>query len=171
MGYVDLNNLHNPATSAFVPAAWGHQLRDNDWWLAHRPHAHAYNASAQAISTITTTDLSFNSERRDNAGIHSIVSDREKFYLKDAGQWLLWCAGYFEPNTTGVRILSLTINDYVYPFGDFNGAPDSTSNGFVSCRVRMVCQAGAEVRWTVYQNSGGNLDATFEAGCVLLEVT
>ena len=99
MGYVDLLEISNPATDGFVPASWGQQLRDNDLWLGRRPHAHAYNAAPQAIATITTTALEFNTERRDNAGIHSIIDgSRDVFYLKEGGWWLLWCS--YRPSRT-----------------------------------------------------------------------
>lgn len=170
MSYVDLVDIHNPATSAFVPASWGHQVRDNDWWQAHRPHAHAYMASPQDIATITTTELEFNTERRDNAGIHSTVSDKGVFYLATAGTWLLWCGGVWEVDTTGVRILTLTVNDYSYPFRSYHGDADGTVACPVNRAVSLRVNAGAEIRWTAYQNSGGNLTLDAEAGVVLLSL-
>lgn len=170
MAYADLAGVHDPSAGVNdATAAWGDQIRDNQEFLANMPHAHAYKGSVQAISDATSTTLLFDSERTDNDTIHSTSVNTGRFTCVTDGYYKAFCAGIFAADATGIRVLQAYLNGAALdPFADFEGNP----NALVACALGVTfcypLTAGDYITFNVYQSSGGNLNATFEAGIHLL---
>ena len=171
MAYDDLNNTHNPSAGTAAPATWGDQVRDNDVWLSARPHCHVTKAAAQAISDSTETTLLFDTERRDNDTMHSTASNTGRLTATTAGFYLFWASGNFVANATGYRRILGNLNgSQLDPFGETEFAPSAGATTRVSLAFTYPMSATDYMQFTVYQTSGGNLNASFEAGAILLSL-
>lgn len=170
MAYADLASVHNPSAGVNdATAAWGDQIRDNQEFLSAPPHAHAYKASAQSIGDASSTRLTFDTERRDNDTIHSTAALTGRFTCVTAGYYEIFCAGVFAADSTGLRILQAYLNGSALdPFGDFEGNPNALVVCQLSTAFAYPLSATDYVEFFVYQSSGGNLNATFEAGISFL---
>lgn len=165
MSYVDLNTIHNPqASTNDAPATWGDAVRDNFEVFADGYLAHVHNSAAQAIPNTTGTALTFDSERRDNDGIHSTSSNTHRLTAARDGYYSCFCEGYLEANSTGIRALTTYLNGSEIAPGDFESSPNALVNCRLGCRFGWPLVAGDYLEWRIYQSSGGDLDATFEAG-------
>lgn len=87
MVYVDPNTVHNPATGAVAPAAWGDVIRDDLEHLADPPQCSVRASVAQAISTNTLTLLTADTEFYDTDAMHSTVSNTSRITCNTPGRY------------------------------------------------------------------------------------
>jgi len=73
--------------------------------------ARVYNSENLTIPNITYTALTFDSERFDTDGIHSVVADTSRLTCKTAGKYQITINIGWDDNSSGRRILRLTLND------------------------------------------------------------
>ena len=88
-----------PATAVagtILTAAWlNTYVRDNVAWLAtDSPSCRAYNAPGQSLPAAVGTSLTFNSERYDNAAMHSTSSNTARITVPTGGGGKYLVGGY-----------------------------------------------------------------------------
>jgi hypothetical protein len=132
----------------------------------HVPSAKVYKAAGQAIPTATITTLTFDSERYDNAGIHSTASNTSRLTAPKAGVYLIAASVAWASNATGERFVQVSINGS--PTQRLAGQRSTASGGFFENSIAAVhyLKAGDYVEIAVYQTSGGSL-ATSDQGSYL----
>jgi hypothetical protein len=152
------------STGNSVSAAnWNADVVNNIKWLAgesgSKPFCRAYNSAAILVATATSTALTFNSERFDNAGMHSTVSNTSRITVPagGAGQYLFGGSVAFAGNATGQRVIEIMVNGTTL-------ITRKTALGLSAdeCGMETVTMypmaVGDYVELRVYQNSGGNLN-------------
>jgi hypothetical protein len=72
--------------------------------------ARVYHDDDQHINVNTQTTLSFNSERYDNGGLHSTVTNNSRLTAQKAGVYLITCNIAWEAGAGQIRNLSLKLN-------------------------------------------------------------
>lgn len=159
MPYLDLNAIHNPSTGGIAPAAWGDQVRDNDEFLIDGPKCSVFNSAVQSVPTSTDSILTANSERYDNDGCHSTISQTSRTTIQTAGRYLLNANCKFLANATGVRKVEFLINGTTVLNGMLVGAANGTDTDLQATRT-WTFAVGEYVEVRAYQSSGGNLDVT-----------
>ena len=103
------------AGTALTAAFLNTYVRDNIAWQAtDSPACRAYNSSNFSHTTNANwMAVTLNSERYDNAAIHSTSSNTERFTIPSGGggKYLMGCAGAWDIGTaTGIRVLAMGIN-------------------------------------------------------------
>lgn len=122
------------------------------------PSVCAYHNAAQTIANATDTYLVFNSERWDNASMHSTSSNTGRLVAPVAGKYLvtariLWAAS----NTAYHRIQFYTNRtDNWHTEVKMNPTTDESGGTMVSAVDDLALNDYMEVR--VYHKHGGNLD-------------
>ncbi len=69
-----------------------------------------YNNANISIPNATSTALTFNTERYDNGGLHSTVSNTGRITIVEGGRYLLGVTVSFASNGVGIRQLALRLN-------------------------------------------------------------
>lgn len=138
-------------------------VRDN--LLALRPDACVVKrTSNQTISNNTETSLLFDTDREDENGMHSIVSNTNRINLLKYGVWLIIANRItFTAHETG--------NDFCwikyYNGSTFCGGVANGGTGLDnSLDISALVLGGGTDKWvevTVKQTSGGDLDITYDA--------
>lgn len=137
-------------------------LRDNMKWLStDKPMCRAFHNTTQAVVTATSTDMIFNSNRFDNASIHSTSVNRERFTIPSgsAGKWLFGGTILWAANGTGLRFADLFLTTAALNVGQQGGPADALFQTNVTCST--IYDPAAADYFTIrgYQTSGGNLNA------------
>lgn len=70
-----------------------------------------YNSADIVVADATDVVLTFNSERRDDGGLHSTASNTSRITITVTGWWSFGCNIQFEGNATGVRNLWVLKNN------------------------------------------------------------
>lgn len=145
-------------------------LRDNMKWLStDKPMARVYNSANISIANVTNTSLTLDSERFDNASIHSTSSNTERLTVPSGGggKYLIGATAQFAANATGFRQWKLELNGTGATGTDICFTTEPTNSASVisdGVPVTLYSLAAADyVALTVFQNSGGNLNATVDA--------
>ena len=119
--------------------------------------ARVYNSAAESIPDGTVTLLTFDSERYDNGGLHSTVTNTGRLTAVKAGKYLITAHVEFATNATGYRGVILVLNaatQIAYlDLPAVSGAPTELS---ISTLYHLAASDYVTV-W-VQQNSGGALD-------------
>lgn len=149
-------------------------VRDNIAWLAtDSPSCRAYNNANISISNGVLTVVTLNSERYDNAAVHSTASNTSRFTIPTggAGKYVFLGNITYATNGTGVRAANALLN----------GATTITRNTTASAAAAIygtelsfctvyALSAADYVEMQAFQSSGGalnvesNPNATPEAG-------
>ena len=120
-----------------------------------------FNSAAQTIATATTTALIFNSETFDTNGFHDNTTNNTRITIPAgySGKYLIQGSTRYNPNVTGRREITITLNGGgSIATGEFTPSAStfmSTPNFTIASLT-----AGDYVELKTYQDSGGNL-ATF----------
>ena len=141
-------------------------VRDNTAWMAtDSPACRAYNSANLAVATSTDTALTLNSERFDNAAIHSTSSNTSRFTVPPGAGGKYICTGSitWASNGSGTyRACFLKVNGSIR-IGQINAAP-SASHGSDATVVAVYALAAADyVEMYAVQDSGGNVNVNVQA--------
>ncbi len=119
--------------------------------------ARVYNSANEAITTATFTALTFDSERYDNGGLHSTVSNTSRLTAQKAGAYSLWGNVYFDANATGLRQVRIKLNAVTWIAVE-SGLPQTDGTALLTVSTLHRLSVGDYVELVVYQSSGGNLN-------------
>jgi hypothetical protein len=122
--------------------------------------ASAYNNAAQVIPHDTVTTLTMNAEDYDTGSMHSTVSATSRLTIPSgqAGFYVVMGRALFAANATGLRQLRLIKSDAGVV--DLDRGAGSAADSTVLRVVWMgSIAAGAYFELSVYQDSGGDLNA------------
>lgn len=153
------------AGTAWKAADWNTYGRDNIAWLAtDSPSCRAYNSAAISIANTTATAVTLDSERFDNASMHSTSSNTSRITIPTGGggkylfgsgtSWAGSAAGtvrytYIQLNATTIVAAA------VAQFG-------ASSNSQITLTSAYSFAAADYIETIVYQDTGGalNLNST-----------
>jgi hypothetical protein len=159
--YVDVQTIHNPATGAVAPAAWGDGVRDNQEFFIDPPTCSVYNSAAVSVANSSPTILNANSELFDNDALHSTVTNPSRVTAQTAGRYLLTSSAQFAANATGIRQIEFLLNGASILASVSRALPPGVgSDAFVKTFIAVVLAAGDYVEARVFQSSGGALNVT-----------
>jgi len=122
--------------------------------------ARVYNNKNQTIPSSSWTPLGFNSEHDDLDGLHDVVIDNSRIYIKIPGTYEIIGNIVFEPSPYGSRAVSIVANGGVW-WGYSQVQPTQSSTTGLSVMTQVYLNAGDYVECWVYHNKGGNLDVGF----------
>jgi hypothetical protein len=136
-------------------------LRDNMKWLStDKPMCRAYASAAVSHTPAGAyQDLTFNTDRFDNADVHSTTSLTARFTIPTGagGKWLFGGSISWAANATGVRYASIWANG-----GAINVESTTTGDGSLNSGTTVVTlydlSAGQYFTLSGWQNSGGALN-------------
>lgn len=142
-------------------------LRDNVKWLStDKPMVRCNNTAAITCATGVVTQLTFNNNRFDNAGIHSTATNTNRITVSvaNAGKYLVGAAINWAASTLGdFRVLGLRIGTGPTNIALATQTPGGT-NGFANQTASgLYSLSGDYFESVAQQNSGGNLDVTLAA--------
>lgn len=156
------------AGTAWKAADWNTYGRDNLTWLAtDSPACRAYNSAAIATNNVTQTALTLNSERFDNASVHSTSSNTARFTVPTGagGKYLFGATVDWAANATGLRGLSCYLNGTTYIARDYRQAVTDGGTGTVIPLVGTYSLAAADyIEFYGVQVSGGSLNMSATPG-------
>lgn len=123
--------------------------------------ARVYNSGNISIPDNTGTFLTFDSERRDDGGVHSTSSNTDRLTAPVSGWYVITGHVNYAANATGVRVANIAMNAGNTVIAAMNipgnaGGIDTQ----VSITSIYYLTAGDYVRLMAYQNSGGALNVT-----------
>ena len=117
--------------------------------------ARVYNSSGQTIGNASWTALTFNSERFDNAGLHSTSSNTSRLVAPVAGDYVITGVVRWNNNDTGLRGIAVRLNGTTF----ISESLVYTSSVHTSNTAGIYHLAENDyVELMVYQSSGGNLN-------------
>lgn len=160
MPYTDPQSGHNPTAGATIPASWGDTVRDDLQWLAGassgpKPSCRVYNSAAISVANNANVALTFNSERFDNAAMHSTSSNTSRLTVPTggAGLYLLGGSVAFAANSTGYRYISIYLNGATHLA--INLSPAMSGNDhYLAISTLHALSDGDYVELVVAQTSG-----------------
>jgi len=123
--------------------------------------ARVYNSATISHATSGANQtLTFNSERYDDADYHSTVSNTSRLTVPQPGRYLVGGCVAFAANATGVRALTLRVNN-TSSFAIQNTIALTGGNATI-LQVEAVYElaAGDYVELLAYQDSGAALNLT-----------
>lgn len=136
-------------------------LRDNMKWLStDKPMCRAYRSTTQSIPNVTDTAIALDSERFDNASMHSTSSLTERVLSTIAGKFL--CGGHIEwaaVSTGDYRSIGLRLNASTF-IANHSGPPSTFVGSSGSGSPVTLYSFGLTdyVVLNAYQNSGGAMN-------------
>lgn len=121
-----------------------------------------YNSGNQTIADTTNTAVTFDSERWDEAGYHSTVTNTERLTVPTgyAGWYSIAFNVRYANNTTGVRDAAIRLNGSTFIAYNRQNASGGLSTTVVGIATVYYLAAGDYVEAICQQTSGGNLDIT-----------
>lgn len=148
-------------TAAFLNT----NVRDNVAWLAtDSPAVRAYNNANISLANATNTAITMNSERFDNAGMHSTSSSTERLVVPTgaAGKYLFGGNISFAFSGTGSRGHHCYLNGATIICENTQQASSSVGNEMSYTSIYALAVADY-IAMIGYQNSGGALNTTSNA--------
>ena len=118
--------------------------------------ARVYNSVDETVAQGLTA-LTFDSERYDNGGLHSTVTNPSRLTAVKAGKYLITGHAEFSVNVTGVRGLLLRVNGATYIAGLYVPSLGAVVNPVMTVATLYHLAVGDYVELVAYQNSGGDL--------------
>lgn len=164
MPYVDLDTIHNPATGAVAPAAWGDQVRDNLEFLVDPPACSIKETTAQSVPNVTDTAMTSNEENFDNNSMHSTVTNTSRITIQTAGRYLLFSTLRFAGSTGGFyRQVQFLVNGATtYAMATATQVPNAGVETIISTSKALVLAAGDYVECMARHNAGGALNVNLD---------
>lgn len=135
--------------------------RDNIAWIAtDSPACRAFNSSVISIGNAVESPLSLNSERFDNAGVHSTTTNLTRFVVPigGSGKYIATGSTSWAPSSSGsYRAVSLRVNGTTR-IAQMNTAPSANHGSDATIVAVYALSAGDYVEMCVTQDSGGGLN-------------
>lgn len=154
-----------PATAVAgtaLTAAWlNTYVRDNLAWMAtDSPACRAYNNANISIGNSSDTAVTMNSERFDNAAMHSTSSNTSRITVPTGGggKYLMGSLMEFAANATGERGNHLRVNATTFVSKQVQTNSGGIINWTSSNTSVYALSAADYIECYVFQNSGGNLN-------------
>ena len=148
-------------TGEIVTAAYFNTyLRDNMKWLStDKPMCSVYKSTAFSHnSTGNSLPITFDSERFDNATLHSTSSDTTRITIPVAGKYLIGGTVEFAVHATGYRALGVRIDGATFIVAHNEITSSVTVNTQIAVSRFYALSVNAYAELLATQNSGGNLD-------------
>jgi hypothetical protein len=144
---------------------WNVYGRDNIAWIAtDSPACRAYNSAAISVANATDVFLTFNSERFDNASVHSTSSNTGRLTVPTGGggKYIIGSNIDYATTFTGVlRASGLRLNGSTYIADQYAPPINSAfSSGRFTVTAIYSLSAADYVEVRAYQDSGGALNVT-----------
>ncbi len=117
----------------------------------------AYNSGSIAITTATTTALTFDSEIFDTDTMHSTTTNTGRLTAKTAGMYQISACASFDQNSTGARFVGVKLNGTTIIAVNLVPASNSDQNHMAVSTLYQLA-LNDYVECVVYQSSGGNLN-------------
>lgn len=162
MSYVDLNTIHNPATGTVAPATWGDQVRDNFEFLVDPPACDVFNSSAVSVNNATETVLAANSERFDNNGMHSTVTNNSRITIQTAGRYDVTAAVGFAGDADGNRRITFLIDGTTASIRLDHG-PGTSGAVILGANGKFTLTVGQYIECRVLHAAGAAIDVTLHS--------
>jgi len=138
-------------------------LRDNVKWLStDKPMVRCYNTAAITTANGVVTTLTFNTERFDNADLHSTSTNTNRITVStaNAGKYLVGSSITWAFSTAG-DYRSLAVQVGASTNIALQTQPPTGTNGFASMSASALYAISNDYFQTAaQQNSGGNLDVS-----------
>ena len=119
--------------------------------------ARVYNSAGETTTNESALSLTFDSERYDNGGLHSTISNTDRLTAQKAGKYLIWGNITWMANATGYRRVRIFLN-----VGTEIATDVRWGNALLSLSQQITTvyhlAAADYVRLLADQSSGGNLD-------------
>jgi hypothetical protein len=135
--------------------------RDNIAWMAtDSPCCRVYHNAAQSITTGTDTVLSFNSERFDNAAMHSTSSNTSRITIPTGGDGKILFGAVVEyaSGNTGGRGCYVKLNGTTYIAKMVLGANPDGGSSSVTNTSSYAMSAADYLQIYAYQSQGSSLN-------------
>ncbi len=148
------------AGTALTAAYLNTYVRDNIAWIAtDSPTCRAYNSADFGVANATATAITMNSERFDNAAMHStsVNTDRITIPTGGAGKYILGGALQWQINATGTRIIEFLVNGLTN-IGEQSSLATAAVAPIVSVCTVYALAAADYVTMVGYQDSTGGLN-------------
>lgn len=148
-----------------IDASWANtNVRDNVEYLAtNAPACRVFNSATISHTTSAAYQaLTYDSERFDNATMHSTSSNQSRIIATAAGKYVVGGGLEFAASATGQRNAALKINGATFVGQDGGG---STGGGGINCNPSAFYSFAVSdyVEMLGYQNSGGALNMNLNA--------
>ena len=127
-----------------------------------REGARVFNSGNISIPNSSNTALTFNSERWDDNGLHSTVSNTSRLTAIVEGRYLICAQTTWAASSSGNRNLSFQINGSGFPGLIANKPLSAGKSHYILCILTNLA-ADDYVEVIVFQDSGGALNVTVEA--------
>jgi hypothetical protein len=119
--------------------------------------ARVYDSANQSIVSGTYTTITFDSERFDTDGIHSVVSNTDRLTAQRDGVYLISATIRFATNSTGIRWVGIRLNGTAYiVIADQNATSGYSTRITLTTLYELSTDDYVDLR--VWQNSGGALN-------------
>jgi hypothetical protein len=151
------------AGTALTAAFLNTNLRDNVQWLAtDSPCVRAYNSAAISIPTGADTLVTLNSERFDNAAMHSTSSNTSRLTVPTGGggKYLFGGVVDFGLNSIGGRGCHIKLNSATFIAKTVMQANADGGSSSSTVTSSYAMNAADYIDMFAYQGSGGNLNLT-----------
>lgn len=146
-------------TNTEVPSSQLNALGDAARYATKPPAVAVTLTGNQSIPTNVFTAITFNTELVDTTG-SMFTPSSTNIIIPETGIYIVIAAAYFVPNATGNRWLGISQNGTA---GVIDVRPTvAGDNAAMSCSAMVVATAGDILTMSVYQSSGGALNAS---GC------
>lgn len=142
-------------TSATLTAAqMNTDVRDNSNYLAtDKAMWNLTRSTFQSISNTTNTEMLWDSESFDNAGVHSLTTNTGRVTLGTAGKYQVNVVLNWGPDSTaGYRYVALTVGGVTHLAGE--AAPSTVGYVMQTISTLVSVTAGQYLTVVAYQNSG-----------------
>lgn len=145
------------AVGAVLTAAqWNSNVRDGVNFLANPPIFLGTQATAQSLTTATTTAINLDAETVDTYNGHSTVTNNNRYTAQVAGWYLLVGSVSFAPNGTGRREMALRVNGAGIWQGDVSVVVSALDVATFAA-IPAFMNVGDFADMTGFQASGGAL--------------
>ncbi len=137
-------------------------VRDNVSWIAvDSPACRAWNSAAITTTNVTATAITMDSERFDNAGVHSTVTNTSRFTVPTGGGGKYICTGATSWSTASgagtYRAAALYVNGTIR-IGQINTAPSASHGSDATICAVYALVAADYVELFATQDSGSFLN-------------
>ena len=117
-----------------------------------------WNNATQSIPNVTATAVTFNTEKWDTDGMHSLVSNTHLVTIQTAGKYMVVASIEFDPNATGNRQIYIYKNGTELQIYGIDWAPRSDAKTLLSVFCFADLAVNDTIQLKVYQSSGGSLN-------------
>ena len=138
-------------------------VRDNVAWMAtDSPSCRAYNNANISIPDSTFTAVTLNSERFDNAALHSTSSNTSRLTVPTGGggKYVIGLGANWTASASGALRTTRIEQNATTVLGTFTSQPSASHGSDQSWSTIYALSDADYVEMYVFQNSGGALNLT-----------